>query len=230
MQQNAIIKPHTINISKISNFEYSLLIEPLEITFGHTLGYLLKTLLTESHQGYKITEISFVSNDKIVDLQKEYDTINLLPSLDNFLSYLNGIYFLPKQQNTKINHIIDILPQSNFSCSSLEFLNPACSIGEVFQNLTENHYKIEFTVATHPRYLTREKSIVHNSYLFDTNFSVIKSCDYKVQDTRVKNITDYNRLTMQIATHCSVDMHAIIKTVLEKVKNEISPHLTTESI
>ncbi|MDQ6826549.1 MAG: DNA-directed RNA polymerase subunit alpha [Candidatus Eremiobacteraeota bacterium] len=181
-------------------------IEPLERGFGITLGNALRRILLSSIPGAAVTYV------KIDGVLHEFSTIpGVVEDTTNLMLNLKG---LPVKMNTDEPKVLtmqaagakevtaaDIAPDAD-----VEILEPNYHIA----TLTAKSAKLsmEIGIEKHRGYVTsdRQRNIEHMIGLIplDSIFSPIRKVNFSVDDTRVGQVVDFDRLTLEIETNGSV--------------------------
>src|SRR5579872_5933144 len=181
-------------------------IEPLERGFGITLGNALRRILLSSIPGTAVTYV------KIDGVLHEFSTIpGVVEDTTNLLLNLKG---LPIKLNTDTPKVLtlsvsgsrevtagDITPDAD-----VEILQPEYHIA----TLTKRDAKLsmEIGIEKHRGYVTadRQRNVEHMIGLIpmDSIFSPIRKVNFTVDDTRVGQSVDFDRLTIEIETNGSI--------------------------
>ncbi|MDQ6933266.1 MAG: DNA-directed RNA polymerase subunit alpha [Candidatus Eremiobacteraeota bacterium] len=181
-------------------------IEPLERGFGITLGNALRRILLSSIPGAAVTYV------KIDGVLHEFSTIpGVVEDTTNLMLNLKG---LPLKMNTDELKVLtlqaagakevtaaDIAPDAD-----VEILDPAYHIATLTAKSAK--FSMEIGVEKHRGYVTsdRQRNIEHMIGLIplDSIFSPIRKVNFSVDDTRVGQVVDFDRLTLEIETNGSV--------------------------
>ena len=181
-------------------------IEPLERGFGITLGNALRRILLSSIPGAAVTYM------KIDGVLHEFSTIpGVVEDTTNLMLNLKG---LPVKMNTEEPKVLtlnatgpkevtaaDITPDAD-----VEILDPSYHIA----TLTAKSARLgmEIGVEKHRGYVTsdRQRNVEHMIGLIplDSIFSPIRKINFTVDDTRVGQNVDFDRLTLEIETNGSI--------------------------
>ncbi len=181
-------------------------IEPLERGFGITLGNALRRILLSTIPGTAVTYV------KIDGVLHEFSTIpGVVEDTTNLLLNLKG---LPIKLNTDTPKVLtlsvsgsrevtagDITPDAD-----VEILAPEYHIA----TLTKRDAKIsmEIGIEKHRGYVTadRQRNVEHMIGLIpmDSIFSPIRKVNFTVDDTRVGQSVDFDRLTLEVETNGSI--------------------------
>ncbi len=180
-------------------------IAPLEGGFGHTLGTALRRTLLSSIHGHAVTAV------QIEGVQHELST------LPNILEDVTDIVLNLKQ-------VVFALSDAPSSWATIEASEPGpvtagmiqghpdlvvCNPDLVICTLTEaGRFAARLYVDMGRGYVDRETHLIPDEVIgvirMDANFSPIKKVAYRVQDTRVGQRTDYDKLILEITTNGAV--------------------------
>jgi len=180
-------------------------IAPLEAGFGHTLGTALRRTLLSSIHGHAITAV------QIEGVQHELST------LPNVLEDVTDIVLNLKQ-------VVFALSDAPSGWATLEASEPGpvtagmiqghpelqvCNPDLVICNLTEaGKFSARIYYDMGRGYVDREVHEIPGEVIgvirMDANFSPVKKVAYRVEDTRVGQRTDYDKLVLEITTNGAV--------------------------
>lgn len=181
-------------------------IEPLERGFGITLGNALRRILLSSIPGAAVTYM------KIDGVLHEFSTIpGVVEDTTNLMLNLKG---LPVKLNTDEPKVLqlsatgpkevtaaDITPDPD-----VEILDPTYHIATL--TAKSARLAMEIGVEKHRGYVTsdRQRNVEHMIGLIplDSIFSPIRKINFTVDDTRVGQNVDFDRLTLEIETNGSI--------------------------
>ncbi len=191
--------------SNQGNFEF----RPLEPGYGLTVGNALRRVLLSSLEGYAITSV------KITGVEHEFSTIDgVVQDVTEIILNLKQVRF--KQQIDSVEQETAILKVSKSdnvsashiasSLSNFQVLNPDLLICEMDKNVT---FEMEFTISKGRGYVAAEDNIIEDSSLgtiaIDSIFTPIKNVNYSIEDYRVGQKTDFEKLNINITTDGSLD-------------------------
>ena len=201
----SFLTPNAIQVNSISDMHHRIVLEPFERGFGHTLGNALRRILLSSMPGAAIVEV------QMEGVPHEYSTLSgVREDVVDILLNLKGIAI----RLDKLNEITLTLQKkgqgpvlaSDISLENgVEILNP----DHVVANLTENgELKMKLKVAMGRGYQPasiREFALYQNSrpigiLLLDASFSPVKRVSYQVENARVENRTDLDKLIIELET------------------------------
>ena len=179
--------------------------EPLEPGYGTTFGNSLRRMLLSSLDGAAVTSI------QIDGVLHEFSTI---PGVrDDVTSIVLALKQLCIRMQGTEPHTIRIeavgereVTAADIECGSdIEILNPDLHIATL--NAT-GKLKIEMTVERGRGYVPADKNKKAEDSIgvipIDSIFSPVQRVNYTVEDTRVGNVTDYDRLILDVWTNGSI--------------------------
>ncbi|MFZ0566223.1 MAG: DNA-directed RNA polymerase subunit alpha [Chlamydiales bacterium] len=197
-----------------SNFS-RFIAEPFERGFGHTIGNAMRRMLLTSIEAPAI--ISFFMEK----VPHEYMAVEgIIEDVTTIILNLKGalIRLLPQAQAGHkikyINKIIDIKPEDLsekgqkvitlgdiISGSEFEVVNPSLPIFTVTQPMTR---RIELKLSIGRGYVPSERHLMDekavDEIIMDSAFSPVRLVNYFVEDTRVGQDTDFDRLILDVTT------------------------------
>ena len=198
--------PEKIFVEKIDNFHGMFSFRPLEKGYGTTIGNSLRRVLLSALEGYAITAI------KIPGVRHEFSTIDgVKEDLVQILLNLKQVR-LKKNIDTDDNKIVISVNNQVFKAgdlskatASFEVLNPEL----VICNLAESaSFELEVYIEKNRGYLTAEENKPAGELLdviaTDAIFTPIVKVEYYVENIRVEQKIDYEKLVIEIQTDGSI--------------------------
>lgn len=201
------IEKPKIEIAEISedNRYGKFICEPLERGYGTTFGNSLRRMLLSSLEGAAITSI------RIDGVLHEFSTIpGVRDDVTNIVLNLKELCLKMAGNEPRIIRI-DVEGEKEVTAADIicdadiEILNPDLHIATVSE---DGKLKIEMTVERGRGYVPADKNKKPDDTIgvipIDSIFSPVKRVNYTVQDTRVGNVTDYDRLILEVWTDGSL--------------------------
>ena len=197
-------------------------VEPLERGYGTTLGNSLRRVLLSSLPGYAITSV------KIDGVLHEFTTIpgvkedvtEIVLNLKNVILKIHGDG--PKTIYIDANGDDEITAGSIKTDSEVEILNPELHIATLN---SDAHVSMELTCDKGRGYVSAERnkqmmqSVVIGVIAIDSIYTPVLKVNYTVENTRVGQITDYDKLTLEVWTNGTINaMEAV--SLGAKILNE----------
>ena len=196
-------------------------VEPLERGYGTTLGNSLRRVLLSSLPGYAITSV------KIDGILHEFSTIpgvkedvtEIVLNLKNVILKIHGDG--PKTIYIDANGDDEITAGSIKTDSEVEILNPELHIATLN---SDAHVSMELTCDKGRGYVSadRNKQMMQpiiGVIAIDSIYTPVLKVNYTVENTRVGQITDYDKLTLEVWTNGTINaMEAV--SLGAKILNE----------
>jgi len=202
-----LLKMHKPNVSikHKDDFCGEFIIEPLERGFGHTLGNSIRRVLLSSIEGAGITRI------RVEDIMHEFSTLEgMKEDMIEFITNLKGVVFKMESDESVLLKLEKKGPgtvkASDIKLSSdVEIVNPDAYICTLTKRGKLN---AEIRVEKNKGYKNAEENVVEGEPLgvipIDTIFSPVRLVRFKVENTRVGQMTNFDRLSINIKTNGSV--------------------------
>lgn len=209
-------KPDKIVLQKANDFEGIFEFRPLEPGFGVTVGNSLRRVLLSSLEGYAISAI------RIEGVDHEFTTIKgVTEDVTEIILNLKQIRFKKKMDTEIFNEKIEILIKNKeqFTAGMIgevtnhfEITNPNLVICNMNSNI---NLKIELNIVKGRGYIpadenkTRELSI--GWIATDSIFTPIKNVKYTIENTRVEQRTDFEKLILEVTTDGTIHPEDAVK-------------------
>lgn len=179
--------------------------EPLERGYGVTIGNSLRRILLSSLPGAAITSV------KIEGVVHEFSTIaNVVEDVPEIIVNLKMVR-LKLHENEEKTIRIDVKGEGEVKAgdiitdSSVEVLNPDLHIATLSEGA---HLQMEMTVDMGRGYNSAEKNKKENQPIdvlpIDSIYTPVKKVNYAVENTRVGQNIDYDKLTIELWTDGSL--------------------------
>jgi DNA-directed RNA polymerase subunit alpha len=207
MQTN-LLKPKTIQVEQLGGNKAKVTLEPFERGYGHTLGNALRRVLLSSMVGYAPTEVT------IAGVLHEFSTIDgVQEDAVNIMLNLKGVVFkLHNRDEVTLSLRKDgegVVTAGDIQTPhDVEIINPEHVIAHLSQGgKLDIQIKVEkgrgYVPGTVRRY-GDEPSKSIGRIVLDASFSPIKRVSYAVENARVEQRTDLDKLVMEIETNGAV--------------------------
>ncbi len=179
--------------------------EPLERGYGVTIGNSLRRILLSSLPGCTITSV------KIDGVLHEFTTIpNVKEDVPEIVVNIKGVRLKSDDNEEKVLRIDfkgegEVTAKDIITDGTVEVLNPDLHIATVSAG---GHLKIEMTADRGRGYNTAEKNKKADQPLgvlpIDSIYTPVKKVNYAVENTRVGQRVDYDKLTIEVWTDGSL--------------------------
>ena len=179
--------------------------QPLERGYGMTIGNSLRRILLSSLPGTAITSI------KIEGVLHEFATVpNVVEDVPEIIVNLKNVRLKSSDNEEKLMHIDfkgpgEVTAKDIITDGTVEVLNGDLHIATVEEG---GHFQVELTADKGRGYNTAEKNKRQNQALnvlpIDSIFTPVKKVNYAVENTRVGQMVDYDKLTIEVWTDGSL--------------------------
>lgn len=199
--------PEKVAMEKADDFRGLFTFKPLEKGFGVTIGNALRRILLSSLEGYAITGI------RIPGVQHEFSTVEgVMEDVSEIILNLKMVRFKKVGESFDNKITVHIKNQKVFSAgdiakhtSAFEILNPDHVICHTDESA---EFEIELNIEKGRGYVPAEENRPGEQIMeylpIDAVFTPIKNVKYSVENTRVEQKTDYEKLIVDIETDGSV--------------------------
>jgi DNA-directed RNA polymerase subunit alpha len=226
-----LIRPKRLEVEKetLTPFYGKFTAEPFERGFGITIGNSLRRILLSSLQGAAITSVKIdgvLHEFSAIPGTKE-DVTEIILNLKEVRLKLHtegSKTIRVKAEGPKVLKAGDIL-----TGDAVEILNPDHYIATLSR---DGKLSMEITVKVGRGYVPAERNKEENQPIgtipMDAIFSPIKKVNYTVTNARVGQITDYDKLTMEVWTDGSINPEEAIAHAAKILKDQLSIFITFE--
>lgn len=201
-----IEKPRIECIDSQDDVSYGkYIVEPLERGYGTTLGNSLRRILFSSLPGTAATSI------KIAGVQHEFSTVSgVKEDVTEIVLNVKKIIAKLHCQGTKTVYIdaageCEVTAGDIKADGEVEILNPEqhiCSLGP------DASFNMEITLSHGRGYVPSDKNKTPNmpigTIAVDSIYTPVYKVNYTVENTRVGNMTDYDKLTLEVWTDSTI--------------------------
>lgn len=204
----AFQKPDKVLMLEADNNFGKFEFKPLEPGYGITIGNALRRILLSSLEGYAIASI------KIDGVKHEFDTIpGVKEDVTNIILNLKKIDLKHTVEDTEFEKAsITVSGQEEFKAGDLnkvlsgfQVLNPDLVICHLDPSAS---FTLEFTINKGRGWVPADENVVPtddvNVIAIDSIYTPIKNVKYTVDNFRVDQKTDYDKLTLEITTNGSI--------------------------
>lgn len=197
-----IEKPRIECMEKPEDESYGkYVVEPLERGYGTTLGNSLRRILLSSLPGTAVTTVKFAG------IQHEFSTIpGVKEDVTEIVLNIKGIIARLHSQGTKTVYIEatgggEITAGDIKADAEVEILNPDLHIATLDPNAT---LSMELTISHGRGYVSAERNKLTQPIIgvipIDSIYTPVLKVNYAVENTRVGNMTDFDKLTIEVWT------------------------------
>ncbi|PKN76829.1 MAG: DNA-directed RNA polymerase subunit alpha, partial [Deltaproteobacteria bacterium HGW-Deltaproteobacteria-1] len=230
---SSLIRPKRVDVDEATHTRLygEFTIQPLERGFGITLGNALRRVLLSSIQGAAITSI------KIDGVLHEFSTIpGIKEDITDVILNLKGVRFKLGVADTKVVrlNVVNagvITAGDIITDGTIEVLNPEHYIATMSGS---GSFKAEMVVRMGKGYAPAKKELEpdqpEGTINIDAMFSPIKKVNYVVSHARVGQITDYDKLVMEVWTDGSLNPGDAIAYAAKILKQQLDVFINFEEV
>lgn len=224
MIDKQFVLPKSVKINEGATDQYArFVVEPFERGYGTTMGNALRRVLLASLEGAAVTAI------KIEGIQHEFSAIPGVKEdvTDVVLNFKRAQLRLNSDQpeiiTFKHKGAGAVTADMVFKGTKIDVLNP----GHVIYNATSSSHAIEMKVKVSKGrgYMTAEHFELEHAEIgtiyLDASFSPVTRVNFQVEDARVGQHTDYDRLILEVWTNGSITPEKAV----EEAANLLIDHL-----
>ncbi|MFW6353399.1 MAG: DNA-directed RNA polymerase subunit alpha [Verrucomicrobiota bacterium] len=196
--------------------------EPFETGYGHTIGNSLRRVLLSSIEGAAIASI------KIEGVQHEFQSIDgVVEDVTDIVLNLKKVLVVSHKREA-IRLLIDVTRQGAIKAgdiqpdSNVKILNPEqviCTLGK------EQRFQAEVEIRSGRGYVSGEDNKMEEQAIgvisVDTLYSPVRLVKYTVENTRVGQMTDYDRLILEITTDGRITPDECVKQAAAIMKHHL---------
>lgn len=226
-----LIKPKRIELDQKSyTGSYGKFVcEPLERGFGITIGNSLRRILLSSLQGSAIVSV------KCDGVLHEFSTIpGVLEDMSDIVLNLKEVRLKLVDAEEAVIHLRkqgegEATAGDIETDASIEILNPEQHIATLNE---EGLLELEMVVRVGKGYSSAERNKTADMpigvIVMDAAFSCIQRVNYRVTNARVGQITDYDKLTLELWTDGSVTPEDAVAYAAKILKEQMNPFINFE--
>lgn len=223
---SSLLTPRNIQVEKLNKLRYRITLEPFERGYGHTLGNALRRILLSSMPGYAPVEV------EIKNVLHEYstipgvqeDVIDILLNLKGVSFNLNGrkeINLSLHKQGECIVRAADLLS----GVMGVEVVNPDHIIAHLGAS---GELEMKVRVIEGIGYQTvetrrdPEEEVKVGVLQLDASFNPVRRVTYEVENARVEQRTDLDRLILDVETNGILDPEQAIQQAATILQFQLS--------
>ncbi|MDB5189925.1 MAG: DNA-directed polymerase subunit alpha [Parcubacteria group bacterium] len=197
-------------------------IDSLYPGYGHTLGNSLRRIILSSLPGASITSV------KIEDVSHEFATIEgIRESVMEILLNLKRVHFTLHGDDAQTVRLSVKGPKqvtaADFSLpSQVEIANPEAHVADISGKISfELEATIERGLGYVPREVLTKEKVDIGTIALDATFTPIRRANYEVENMRVGDRTDYNRLRILIETNGTIAPREALERSIEVMIHQL---------
>lgn len=227
------LTPKHIQVEQLSPTRATVVLEPLERGFGHTLGNALRRILLSSMPGCAVIEVEIdgVLHEYSAIEGIQEDVIEILLNLKGVAVRLNSS---DEAELTLEKHGVCEVKAGDFQLThDVEIANPE----HVIAHLNESgSLKMRAKVGrgrgyepVDSRIVDEDQGRVIGSLLLDASYSPVRRVSYKIDNARVEQRTDLDKLIIDLETNGTIDPEEAIRRAATILQQQVAVFVDLES-
>ncbi len=226
------LRPRLVEAKTIDKQHSRITIEPLERGFGHTLGNALRRIMLSSMPGCAVTEV------RIEGVLHEYSTLEGVQ--EDVIDILMNLKSLPIIMHDRDEAVVTLRKKGAgvVTAADIELVNDVELVDPTHHIATlskDAELDMELTIRRGRGYETAESRLSESDesravgvIQLDASFSPINRISYAVEDARVEQLTDLDRLVIEIESNGSIDPEAAVRRAATILHDQISVFVNLE--
>ena len=225
------LKPRLVDVQSVDKTHAKITLEPLERGFGYTLGNALRRILLSSMPGCAVTEV------KIDGVLHEYSTLEGVQ--EDVIDILLNLKNLSFRMHARDQAVLSISKKGPGVVTAadiqlehdVEIVDPDHIIAHLSR---DGKLDMELTVVrgrgyepVDARTVPEENKIIGVMQL-DASYSPIRRVSYEVENARVEQRTDLDKLILDIETNGAIDPEEAIRRAATILHEQISVFVNLE--
>jgi DNA-directed RNA polymerase subunit alpha len=227
------LTPQVIQVDEIDRCHSKVVLEPLERGFGHTLGNALRRILLSSMPGSAIEEVEIdgvVHEYSTIEGVRE-DVIEILLNLKGLGLILNNkdeaVLTINKKgagavtaQDIEIDHDVEVVNPDHVIAN----LNKT---GELNMRLTVRKGRGYSPADTRAGVDDESRSV--GKLLLDASYTPVQRVSYSVENARVEQRTDLDKLVIDLETNGTIDPEEAIRRAATILQHQLAVFVNLQS-
>ena len=228
---NDFLTPRNIDVTSYDANHAKVVLEPLERGFGHTLGNALRRILLSSMSGCAITEV------EIEGVEHEYSAIEGVQEdvMEILLNLKSVAVVMEERDETMVSLSVQgpgpVTAGDIEADAHIEVINP----DHVIANITgKTKLNMQLKIVRGRGYqpsdlrVSDEESRTIGRLQLDATFSPIFKVSYDVENARVENRTDLDKLVLELETNGTIDPEESIRRAATILQQQLAVFVDLE--
>ncbi|MEE3002747.1 MAG: DNA-directed RNA polymerase subunit alpha [Pseudomonadota bacterium] len=222
-----IPKSKDLSIQDCGNNNIKITLEPFERGFGHTIGNALRRILLSSIPGAAVTEaqIDGVMHEYTALEGVEEDVVEILLNLKSLAVKVHDVSEATLKINVKGPAVVTAADLQ--TDGHVEIINPEHVIANVVSDRELNMtLKVNTGVGYETVSMRREADLEESADIgvlqLDATYSPVTKVMYQVENARVENRTDLDKLILHLKTNGTLDAYESIRTAASILQYQLS--------
>lgn len=227
------LTPQVIQVEELDKYRSKVVLEPLERGFGHTLGNALRRILLSSMPGFAVEEVEIdgvVHEYSTIEGVQE-DVIEIILNLKGLAIALNTqtevVLSLSKSgkgpvtaSDITLDHDVEIVDPDYLICN----LNENGSINMRIKVGSGRGY-----VPADARVSEEDETRSVGKLMLDASYTPVNQVTYRVENARVEQRTDLDKLLLELETNGTLDAEEAIRQAATILQHQLSVFVDLQS-
>ena len=227
------LTPQVIQVEELDKYRSKVVLEPLERGFGHTLGNALRRILLSSMPGFAVEEVEIdgvVHEYSTIEGIQE-DVIEIILNLKSLAIALNTqsevVLTLSKSgkgpvtaADITLDHDVEIVDPDHLICN----LNENGSINMRIKVGSGRGY-----VPADSRLSDEDETRSVGKLQLDASYTPVNQVTYTVENARVEQRTDLDKLILELETNGTMDAEEAIRQAATILQHQLSVFVDLKS-
>ncbi len=226
------LRPRLVEAKTIDKHHSKITIEPLERGLGHTLGNALRRIMLSSMPGCAVTEV------RIAGVLHEYST--LAGVQEDVIDILMNLKSMPIVMHNRNEAVVTLHKKEAGAVTATDIkLTDDVELVDLTHHIATlskgAEIDMELTICRGRGYETAESRLKNTDESrsvgvihLDASFSPINKIAYSVEDARVEQLTDLDRLVLEIESNGSIDPEVAVRRAATILHDQISVFVNLE--
>ena len=228
-----LLTPQVIKVEELDKYRSKVVLEPLERGFGHTLGNALRRILLSSMPGFAVEEVEIdgvVHEYSTIEGVQE-DVIEIILNLKGLAITLNAqtevVLSLSKSgkgpvtaADITLDHDVEIVDPDHLICN----LNENGSINMRIKVGSGRGY-----VPAEARISEEDETRSVGKLMLDASYTPVNQVIYTVENARVEQRTDLDKLLLELETNGTIDAEEAIRQAATILEHQLSVFVDLQS-
>ncbi len=223
MSDHTIVLPSKPKIVSEVEFSGSYEIDGLYPGYGHTLGNSLRRIILSSLPGSAVTavKIAGVAHEFSVIPNVKEDVITILLNLKKI--HFNVVSNEAQTLTLKVKGVKEVTAGDIKVTGGVEILNPE----QMIATLTDKNSELDMEITVEkglgfvPKEILQKNRVDIGQITLDAIFTPIRRVSYEVENMRVGDRTDFNRLKIFIETNGTITPKEALERSIETMINQL---------
>lgn len=229
---NEFLTPKNIDVTELSPTRARVVLEPLERGFGHTLGNALRRILLSSMPGCAITEV------EIEGVQHEYSAIEgIQEDVIEILLNLKNVAVVMHNKDSAVltlskRGVGPVTAGDITTDHDVEIRNPGLVIANITSD-TQLNMRLTITRGrgyqpTDARLQDEDETRAIGRLQLDASYSPVRRLAYSVENARVEQRTDLDKLVLDLETNGTIDPEEAIRRAATILQQQLAVFVDLE--